>query len=109
MIKQVIAIIVLSVLVILTMPYAQQGLQWVLSAHDWVSDLLTQVFSGGETGNLIRKLLALLVMPIGIALIPTIIYWFAKRSWFPYFMGIVWVIWLAQTAAIVILYKTTAG
>jgi hypothetical protein len=107
MIKQIIAIIALSILTILTMLYAQEALQAIVSAHNWVSDTLTSVFSGGSAGNLIRQLLALLAIPLLIALIPAIIFWIVKRSWFPYFMHIVWVIWLVQTAALVILYKAT--
>jgi hypothetical protein len=108
MIKQIIAIILLSILVILTMPYIQQGLQFVLSAYDWVAETLTQVFSGGQAGDLIRKLIALLTIPVAVGLVPVMIYWLARRKWFPYFMEIVWVMWLTQTAALVILFKIAA-
>ncbi len=105
MLKQLIAIIAISILVILGMTYAQQGLQFIVSAHDWISDTLKDVFSGGQAGNLIRELIALLAVPVVAALIPTLIYWLIKRSWFPYFMQIVGVLWLAQTAALVVLFK----
>ena len=105
MFKQVLAIILFSIGVILAMPYAQQGLQYILDAQSWIAQTLTDVFSGGQAGNLIRNLIALLVMPVLVGLIPVIIYWFAKRKWFPYFMQFVWVVWLVQTAALVIMYK----
>lgn len=105
MIKQILAILLLSILVITTMPYAQHALQFIVSAHDWVAGLLTQVFSGGMAGNLIRKLIALLTIPVGISFIPVCVYWLAKRTWFPYFMELIWIIWLVQTAAIIITYK----
>ncbi len=105
MLKQLIAIIVLSVAIILNMSYAQEALNAILSAHHWISDLLTQIFSGGDAGNFLRKLLALLVIPVGVALIPIAIYWLAKKQWFPYFIEVVWAIWLVQTAALLILYK----
>lgn len=105
MLKQAIAIIVLSLLIILAMPYAQSGLQVIVAGHDWISQTLTEVFSGGKAGNLIRQLLALLAIPLVVGMIPAIVYWLAKRRWFPYFMEVVWLIWLAQTAALVILYK----
>jgi hypothetical protein len=105
MLKQVIAIVILSILVIIGMSYVQQGLQILLSGHDWLSDVLKDVFSGGQAGNIIRELIALLAIPLVVALIPAIIYWIAKRSWFPYFMELVWVIWLVQTSALVVLYK----
>ena len=93
MIKQIIILLVLSVLLILGMPYVQHGLEWIVAGHNWVSDTLTNVFSGSTAGDLIRKLIALLVIPFVIGLIPVIIYWIIKRSRFPHFMLVVWVIW----------------
>ncbi len=108
MLKQIIAIIILSILVIVGIEYAQHGLQLLVSAHDWISDVLKEVFSGGHAGNIARQLIALLIIPLGVALIPAIIYWLAKRSWLPWFMEIVWVIWLVETSALVVLYKAAA-
>ena len=105
MLKQLIAIIILSILAITWMSHAQQGLQLLISAHDWIADMLREVFSGGEAGNLTRELLALLAIPLAVAFVPVIVYWLAKRSWFPYFMQCVWVIWLIQIAALIVLYK----
>ena len=102
MIKQLIAIIALSIGVILAMPYVQQGLEILLSLHHWISEGLTEVFSGGDTGNLIRELITLLAVPLLIGFALAIVYWIMRRGWFPYFMQFVWVIWLAQTAALVI-------
>lgn len=60
MFKQIVALIALSVGIILSMTYAQQAVQLLLSAHDWVSQILTDVFSAGQSGNLARNLIALL-------------------------------------------------
>ena len=108
MIKQVIAILALSVGIILTMSYAQQAVQLLVTAHDWVSQVLTDVFSGGQAGNLARGLIALLSIPVLVALIPTLVYWAIRRHWFPYFMEIVWVVWLIQAGALIMLYKVVA-
>jgi len=105
MIQQIIAIILLSLAVIMAMPYAQQGLQLLLGMHSWISEILTEVFSGGDTGNLIRQLITLLTIPLLAGIISSIIYWVGKRGWFPYFMQFVWVVWLIQTAALVIASK----
>ncbi len=105
MIKQIIAIILFSILLTIGMSYAQQGLQYIVSAHDWISDLLTQVFSGGQAGNIIRSSITILTLPVLIALVPTLIYWIAKRSWFPYFVDVIWVILLIESSALAILYK----
>lgn len=108
MLKHIVALLVISVLIILGMSYAQDALKLILSGHDWVAETLTQVFSGGETGDIIRKLIALLAIPVVVGLIPGVIYWVTKRRWFPYFMELVWVVWLIQTSALVILYKAAA-
>jgi len=105
MFKHLIILILLSVLVVLFMPYAQQGLQAVITAHDWINEMLMQVFSGGQAGNITRQLIALLAIPVIAGLIPALIFWMVKRRWFPYFMDFVWVTWLLQTSALVILYK----
>ncbi len=107
--KKLIIVIALSAAVSMAMPYMQQGLQYWLAAYHWIADLLTNIFSGGEVGNTIRAVFALLAMPVVIALIPSAIYWLMKHSWFPWFGEIVWALWLIQTAALVILYKTPAA
>lgn len=105
MIKQAAALLGLSIAIIFTMSYAQQGIHLLISSHDWISHQLTDVFSGGNAGNIARGLIALLSVPIIVALIPTMIYWIAKRHWFPYFMEIVWVVWLIQAGALLALFK----
>jgi len=105
MIKQIIAIILLSIAVVLTMSYAQQAIQYLIDAHEWVSNALTDVFSGGQTGNLLRGLIALLTLPLIVGMAPALVYWAARRQWFPYFMQTVWVVWLIQAGALIALYK----
>lgn len=105
MLKQALALIVLSVAVVLSMSYAQEAVTYLLSAHDWISQLLTDVFSGGQAGNLARNLIALLSVPVLAGLIPALIYWIVRKHWFPYFMETVWVVWLIQAGALIVMYK----
>jgi len=105
---QILALILFSIAVVMLMPYVQQGIQALLTAHGWISSQLTQVFSGGSTGDLIRQLVAMLAMPIAIGLVPVIIYCLVKRAWFPYFMQVVWVVWLVEVTALVIQFKAVA-
>lgn len=105
MFKQMIGLLTISILIIMGMPYAQHSIQFLLNAHEWFSAHLTQVFSGGEAGNLAKDLIALLIIPLVVGLIPAAAYWLAKRKWFPYFMQFVWVSWFVQTAALVMVFK----
>lgn len=108
MLKSIVSLVVLialSIVIILFTAETQTVIGWILSAHAWVGDILTQVFSGGTAGDLTRKLLALITIPIALALVPTIIYLLFKRSMFPYFMQIIWITWLIETTAVVIQLK----
>lgn len=108
MFKQIVAIILLSVVVILAMQQAQYVIELLISAHAWVADTLTKVFSGDTAGDMARQLITLLSVPVVIGLIPTLVYWVTKRSWFPYFMDVVWIVWLIQTSALIISTKAAA-
>jgi hypothetical protein len=108
MLKQSLILVALSAAIILSMSYAQHGLQLLVSGHDWISQLLTEVFSAGHAGSLARSLIALLSIPLFAGLIPTFIYWIVRRHWFPYFMEIVWVVWLLQAGALIMMYKAAA-
>jgi hypothetical protein len=105
MLKQIIALIALSLGIIFTMSYAQQAVQFLVSAHDWISQALTSIFAGDQAGNLAKNFIALLCIPVLIGLIPAFVYWMVKRHWFPYFMQIVWVVWLVQAGALVMMYQ----
>ena len=105
MIKKIIAILVISVAIIMATPHAQQGMDMLLSLHNWISEMLTEVFTGANAGNITRQLIALLTVPVLVGLVPAIVYWVIRRSWFPYFMQCVWIVWLVQTSALIVMAK----
>ncbi|HVY53303.1 MAG TPA: hypothetical protein VHA13_02170 [Gammaproteobacteria bacterium] len=105
LLKNIIALIAISLLAILSPHIIHPIITALLSCHDWVSELLLQVFSGGQAGSIARNLIALLAMPLIISVIPAIVYWLAKRSMFPYFMHTLWAVWLVQTTALIVLNK----
>lgn len=105
MLKQIVAIILFSLIVILTMSYLNPVLNLLISVHDWISEVLTQVFSGGKPGEISRKLIALLTLPFLVGLVPSLIYWGIRRSAFPYFMQLVWATWVVLVVALVAINK----
>jgi hypothetical protein len=107
MLKQLIAVIGLSIVIIFGVSYAHQFIQLLVSTHDWVMQLLTDVFSVGQAGKIARNLIALLTIPILASLLLALVYWFIRRRWLPYFMEIVWIVWLVQASALIMLYKVT--
>jgi hypothetical protein len=107
MLKHIVLLLIASVAVVMFMSHTQQLVQLLLDAHAWVLELLSGIFSGGQAGNLIKGLIALLSLPLAIGLIPTLVYWMIKRHAFPYFMEIVWIVWLVQAGALVMMAGTS--
>jgi hypothetical protein len=105
MLKQIIILIALSAFIVIFMSYTQEGVQWLVNAHEWMLQVLSDVFSGGQAGSLAKGLLALTGIPFLAGLLPALVYWVMKRNWFPYFMQVVWVVWLIQAGALIILFK----
>src|SRR3990167_4525725 len=111
MLKQILSlfvIIAISALVVFFMPQAQQVLHLLVDAHDWIADVLTAVFNGGHACNIARELVALLCIPLLAGLIPAILFFVIRKRWLPCFMEIVWVIWLLQAGALIMIYAGPA-
>ena len=100
MLKQIIILVALSIAIVFSISYAQQGVTFLMNAHAWVAQLLTHLFSEGQAGNLARGLIALLAIPVLVGIVPALVYYMVKRSAFPWFMQIVWVVWLVQAGAL---------
>lgn len=86
--------IILSILMVFLIREMHVVVRWIDIAHQWIINSLALIISGGEIARIIRLSLGLILVPLIIALIPAFIYWIFKRSWLPYYMTIVWVIWL---------------
>lgn len=105
MLKQIIAMVIFSVIIVFSMPYVHLGLQHLIDTHEWISQQLSDFFSPGQYGLEIRHLVALLAIPTLIGLVTAFFYWLIRRHWLPFFMEIMWVVWLLQAGALVMLYK----
>lgn len=107
MLKQILSffiIIALSALVVFFMPESQKVVETLVTAHAWVTDLLTKVFNGDYAGNIARDLIALLCIPLAAGLIPAILFFALRKRWLNCFMEIVWFVWLVQTGALLMVY-----
>ena len=105
MIKHLLLLLILSLLIIVGMPYAQQAMHFLLEGHNWISRELAIVFSKDEVGNIARQFLALLAIPVLVGLFFALIYYVFRRSWLQSFMSIVWIIWLLQAGALIMATK----
>lgn len=97
--------VLLSIAFVMFTPHAQQIVQMLVDAHDWVATILTDIFTGNPTASIARELIALVSMPLVIGLVPAIIYAVVRRHWLPCFMQILWVVWLLQAGALAIAFK----
>lgn len=100
-ILSLIAIVALSAAVVLFMPQAKMIVAFMVDAHGHVSNILADVFSGGNAGNIARGLVALIAIPFIVGLVPSLIYFLVRKHWCPYFMEIMWVVWLLQAGALI--------
>ena len=100
MYKGVIAIIVLSVAVVFTSSYCAEALQFILNGHAMIDRALYHVFSTDKTGVMIAQLISYLILPFAIASIFALVHGLLRQHLTPYFMHIVWVVWLVQTTAL---------
>lgn len=96
--KQIIALIVLSIVVILFQNFISYTFNFIIHAYNIIINWLGRIFSNGYSGQLIEKTLALLLVPSLAALAISGVYWAFKRTPTPYTMPIIWVFWLILVA-----------
>jgi hypothetical protein len=96
--KQIVTIVILSVVAILFQHILHQVFSFIIATYDTIIGWLGKIFSNGYSGRLIEKTLALLLVPSLAALVVSAIYWAFKRSASPYTMATVWIFWLILVA-----------
>lgn len=84
----------LSVLAIFLMKELHFVVHWIGAAHQFILDKLFVLIPGGAIARVICLSLALIVIPMLIALIPAFIVWLIKRSSLAAYWPITWGIWL---------------
>lgn len=94
MVKQVILIVLLSLVAIFFRSEISHLLNAVVYAHNAVAKLLHFIFSDDTVGKLIQNVIALLFLPFVAGLIVALIFWLVKRATMPHIMAVVWVLWL---------------
>jgi hypothetical protein len=112
MYKQILSlllIIALTAVVIVFMPQSKHVLEFLVSLHTYASNLLSDVFSGGNAGNIARGMVAMLAIPVLVGLVPSLLFFLVRKRWCPYFMEIVWILWLLQAGALIMTSGATSA
>ena len=105
MLKNFCVLVLLSLGVVLGMRHIEPVLMCLITIHSWLLHHLLHLFvAGGKVGLVVKSLLSLMIIPLLTACFPALIYWMAKNRFFPYFMHVMWTVWLLQTTALVALY-----
>lgn len=65
-----------------------------------VSGWFGMIFSNGHWGVMVQQVLSLTLVPLCLALIPAGLYWLIKKQPLPYFIPIVWGLWLMLATAL---------
>ena len=102
MLRNIIFLIIASILVIALTKYIYQVLQLAINLHEVLISWFAQVFSRSKTGLLLTKLLALFIIPLVSAGIIAGIYWIFKRKSLPIFNEVMWVLWIILATVLVI-------
>lgn len=83
-----------SLLCILFMKQVAISFGYLFHWHSAISHDLAIVFSGEHWGLIIRRVLALAVVPLAISAVIGGTYWLIKREQMPYLFHSFWLLWL---------------
>ena len=100
MVKQFLILIVLSVVVIILKNSLAQVLHGLVWLHQQIGNWLSVIFSQGYTGQIIKDVLALILLPLLFGLVVALVLWSFKRSAASQAMLVIWVVWIVLTVAI---------
>ena len=101
MFKQVMVILLLSVVVIFFKNQLAHVLDWLVAAHNYFAQKLHFIFSNDRIGRIIQDLIALLIIPILCGFLVLAIGWIIKRGAMPHVMVVVWTVWLVLLVTMV--------
>ncbi|MDP1574939.1 MAG: hypothetical protein Q8L78_08455 [Coxiellaceae bacterium] len=100
MFKQVLLLIILSVLAIMFQSQLMMVLKGFFYVHHQIASGLGLIFSYTKVGEIVQSVLALLLIPVVVAVLLAIAHFFLRQMHFPHTMSVVWVVWVVSLAAI---------
>ncbi len=94
MLKQSIAYLILSILIIIFAQYTHLLVIYIVMFYTFITLKLTPLFNGLDNGVMIRNIFSLALLPVIIAGIPALLYRAIKGKHMPGFFEITWILWL---------------
>lgn len=94
MVKQTIFYLALSIIVVVFAHYFAVGILQVDHLHTWLNLKASTVFSHSIIGLTVQQVIVLMALPLVIAGVPALTYKLVKGGSMPYFLNVVWLVWL---------------
>ena len=104
MVRQSFIYLFLSILVVIFAAYAQVLIVYLDFLYTYVNVQLKPIFSSSSTGELFRKVISLVLIPVVIACVPALFYRLIKGQHMPYFIQITWMLWLVIVLSKVLIH-----
>ncbi len=98
--KHILYLILISVIAMYFINQIAAFLHFIDNIHGLLVKQLSMIFAGGKVGMMIKEVVALVLIPLGIASIPASVYWVFKRRVMPYFTDLLWVSWIMLATSV---------
>ena len=94
MFKQIILLVILSIVAIFFHDAVATVFHYVIVARNYVSHGLSFVFAGDHWGSFVRNVVMLAGIPLVIGLFVNAVYWLVKKQTVPIFAALIWIVWV---------------
>jgi hypothetical protein len=101
--KHLLIMIVITLVIVLSMPYCKKALQELIQFYPIILQHLSHVFAGSKIGTAIKEVLAILLLPLAVTAAVSGAYYIIKRTWMPHLINLSWILWIIVISAIVVL------
>ena len=101
MLRQILALILASIIVLVFTNYFATGLGWMLSMENAFNGMLKHIFANGALGQLLSRMSILIALPVLIGSIPISVYYLINKKQMPYTQQTIWGLWLVLASLIV--------
>lgn len=90
---QIFIYLILSTLVVVFSQWIHMLLVYINMIYAIIHVKLNPFFNYMGLSMMVRKVILLILIPVGIASIPALIYRLIRGRWMPYFIELTWVLW----------------
>lgn len=94
MLKNVVILILLSIVAIFFKIELAAVLHFLVVVHNKIASWIAPIFSGQQIGVMIQSVLSLILLPLLLVLVVAGLYWVIKRGKMPYVVEAMWGVWI---------------